>query len=225
VAGGDLTMRCNGTSLTSKLAILSLCGLLISSPGLAEEPVYGALLQAGHGYLLIRVTGADGERVERFEFTNQDTGYVVTMRTNVCKPAGPRARMCIVISPPGRYFWSKYEVEYRIRMEKSKIQDPPITREGPSTASDTFEIVSGVINYIGDWEMRITAGDYYKAEDINSTVTRRWSIDIRQNTKTLGRLFEEFPGYTNRYEIYLSMMGKKAISLREFLDIVQEHSE
>jgi len=99
-------MRCNGTSLTSKLAILSLCGLLTSSPGLAEEPVYGALPQADHGYLLIRIFGADGERVERFEFT-----------------------------------------------------------------------------------------------------------------------FEEFPGYANRYEIYLSMMGKKAISLREFLSIVEEHSE
>jgi hypothetical protein len=73
--------------------------------------------------------------------------------------------------------------------------------------------------------MRITAGDYFKADDINSTVTRRWSVDIRQNKKTPGRLFEEFPGYANRYEIYLSMMGKKAISLREFLSIVEEHSE
>jgi hypothetical protein len=133
--------------------------------------------------------------------------------------------MCIVISPPGRYFWSKYEAEYRIRMEKSTIQDPPITRERPSTASDTFEIISGVINYIGDWEMRITAGDYFEADDIKSAVTRRWSVDIRQNKKTLGRLFEEFPGYANRYEIYLSMMGKKAISLREFLSIVEEHSK
>jgi len=218
-------MRCSGTSPASKSAMLSLCGFLISSPGLAEEPDYGAPLQTGHGYLLIRISGVDGERVEKFEFTNQDSGYVVTMRTNVCKPAGQRARMCMVISPPGRYFWSKYEVEYRIRLEPSTIQDPPITREGPSTASDTFEIVPGVINYIGDWEMRITGGDYYKADDISSTVTRRWSVDIRQNTKTLERLFEEFPDYANRYEIYLSMMGKQAISLREFLSIVQEHSE
>ncbi len=104
-------------------------------------------------------------------------------------------------------------------MEQTLNQDPPIIREVPGSASDTFEIVPGVINYIGDWEMRISAGD------VRSSVTRRWSVDIRQNTKTLGRLFEEFPDYANRYEIYLSMMGKEAISLREFLSIVQEHSE
>jgi hypothetical protein len=205
--------------MSRPVAGLLLCGLFVSLPAVAEELNQVAPIQPSHGYLLIRIAGASGERIERFEFTNQETGYVVTMRTDVCKPAGPRARMCIVISPPGRYFWSKYEVEYRIGIEPSQNQDPPIIRETPGSASDTFEIAPGVINYIGDWEMRISAGD------VRSSGTRRWSVDIRQNTKTLGRLFEEFPDYSNRYEIYLSMMGREAISLREFLSIVQEHSE
>ena len=215
-----MNIRCNHASLMWRpVAGLLLCGLFVSLPAVAEELYQAAPIRPSHGYLLIRIAGANGERIERFEFTNQETGYVVTMRTDVCKPAGPRARMCIVISPPGRYFWSKYEVEYRIGMEPSLNQDPPIIREAPGSTSDTFEIAPGVINYIGDWEMRISAGD------VRSSGTRRWSVDIRQNTKTLGRLFEEFPDYSNRYEIYLSMMGKEAISLREFLSIVLEHSE
>jgi hypothetical protein len=205
--------------MSRPVAGLLLCGLFVSLPAVAEELNQVAPIQPSHGYLLIRIAGASGERIERFEFTNQETGYVVTMRTDVCKPAGPRARMCIVISPPGRYFWSKYEVEYRIGMEPSLNQDPPIIREAPGSTSDTFEIAPGVINYIGDWEMRISAGD------VRNSVTRRWSVDIRQNTKTLGRLLEEFPDYSNRYDIYLSMMVREAISLREFLSIVQEHSE
>jgi hypothetical protein len=162
--------------MSRPVAGLLLCGLFVSPPGVAEELHQAAPIRPSHGYLLIRIAGASGERIERFEFTNQETGYVVTMRTDVCKPAGPRARMRIVISPPGRYFWSKYEVEYRIGMEQSLNQDPPIIREAPGSASDTFEIAPGVINYIGDWEMRISAGD------VRSSVTRRWSVDIRQDT-------------------------------------------
>jgi len=81
--------------------------------------------------------------------------------------------MCLIISPAGRYYWSRYESEYRIRFEYSKIQDLPISREAPSSADDTFEIA---------------------------------------------------PDYANNFDIYLSMMGKEAISLREFLQIVQEQS-
>lgn len=117
--------------------------------------------------------------------------------------------------PSGRYFWSKYESEYRIGLEHSTLQDPAIRREAPSSASDTFEIIAGTINYIGDWEMRIRTEDF--------TAHRRWSVEISQNKKTLERLFEHFPEYANQYEIYLSMMGKKAVSLQEFLRIVAEH--
>ena len=199
-----------------------------SSPGLTEAPRNEILHQSHHGYLLIRIVGAGGEKEARFEFTNQDTGYVVKVRTDSCKSAGPNARMCIAVSPPGRYSWSKYESEYRFRFEHSTIQDPAIRREAPGSASDTFEIVSGVINYVGDWEMRITSGDVSQrsaGQLAGLSMSRRWSVDISQNTKTLERLFERFPEYTDRYEIYLSMMGKKAISLQEFLEIVQKHSD
>jgi len=81
----------------------------------------------------------------------------------------------LVILPSGRYFWSKYESEYRIGLEHSTLQDPAIRREAPSSASDTFEIIAGAINYIGDWEMRIRTEDF--------TAHRRWSVEISQNKK------------------------------------------
>ena len=111
------------------------------------------------------------------------------------------------------------------------MQDPAITRKEPSSASDTFEIVPDAINYVGDWEPHIKAGDIglKSGVDINSgaavLVDRRWSLKTKQNPKTLSRILELFPEYASRYEIYLSMMGKKAISLQDFMKIMQERSE
>jgi hypothetical protein len=113
-------------------------------------------------------------------------------------------------------------------MERSQTQDPAIIRDEPSSAGDTFEIVAGSINYVGDWEMNISSGNV-EQRSLSSgpsgvTQVRRWSVDTRQNTDTLQRLFEIFPGHTERYGIHLSMMGKQAISLQEFLKLVEQNS-
>lgn len=196
---------------------LCLFCLSASDLSLAEQSPYEIAGQLDHGYLLIRILASSSEKIARFEFTSYGTGYVVKIRPETCESAGSNARICLVILPSGRYFWSKYESEYRIGLEHSTLQDPAIRREAPSSASDTFEIIAGAINYIGDWEMRIRTEDF--------TAHRRWSVEISQNKKTLERLFEHFPEYANQYEIYLSMMGKKVVSLQEFLRIVAEHSD
>jgi hypothetical protein len=116
----------------------------------------------------------------------------------------------------GRYFWSKFEPDYRIGAAPAKVFfHRPFGQNAPSSASDTFEIVPGVINYVGDWTIRIT----------EEGLSRKWSVKVNSNVKTLERLVDRYPEYTNRYEIYLSMMGKKAISLLEFQKIVEEHSD
>jgi len=38
------------------------------------------------------------------------------------------------------------------------------------------------------------------------------------------RLFTDFPEYTSRYHISLSMIGKKALSLQEYLKLVDKQS-
>ncbi len=116
-----------------------------------------------------------------------------------------------------------------VRLERSRIQDPAIIRDEPGSASDTFEIIAGAINYVGDWEMNIRSGNVEQRSltgaPADVTMVRRWSVDTRQNSETLQKLFEVFPDYANRFGIYLSMMGKKAISLKEFLKIVEQNAE
>lgn len=197
-----------------QLAVLYLCSAFLSSPIFAAEPMYDLALLKSHGYLLIRFVGSSGERVTRFEITNVDTGEVVRTNPDLCKSAGANAWMCLEGVPRGRYFWSKYASEYRVGLEFSRNQGPVIEQEQPSSASDTFQVVAGVINYAGDWDISITSDG----------PTWRYSVDIDQDIKTLQRLFERFPDYANTYEIYLSMMGKEAISFVEFRKIVEQQS-
>ncbi len=205
------------TSITQaygRLAVFCLVGVSLSSPILTAETAGDIALQPDHGFLLIRIVGASGERIKRLDFTNVDTRKIIKTRSDMYKSAGPNAWMCLLPLPAGRYFWSKYASDYSIGLELSRNQDPVIGQKEPSSASDTFEIVPGVINYAGDWKIRIASDG----------PSRRWSVDVNQNIKTLERLFERYPKYANKYEIYLSMMGKEAISFVEFQKIVEQHS-
>lgn len=197
---------------------LSLCCVLLAAPVLADESsnksADALTLQANHGYLLIRIVGTSGERITRFDLTHVDTGDVVKTRSDMYKSAGPNAWMFLLPVPAGRYFWSKYSSDYSFGLELSRSQDPMIGQTEPSSASDTFEVVPDVINYAGDWKIRISSDG----------PNRRWTKDVSQNVKTLQRLFERFPEYTEKYEIYLSMMGKEAISFVEFQRIIKQHS-
>ena len=184
-----------------------LCCLFVSSPTLAEESPDEIALQPGYGYVLIRVIFPHEYRIASFEMTNFDTGDVVKTNSRMYKSAGLNAWMCLVAIPKGRYFLS----EYRWVLLRTPRASERYTQEGPRSASDIFEIVPGVINYAGDWLMRIN--------------TRNWNPIISHNIKTVERLIDRYPEYANRYEIYLSMMGKNAISLKEFLKLVKEHSD
>jgi len=185
-----------------------------STDASADKPAAALTLQKNHGYLLIRIVGTSGERVTRFDVTHVDTGDVVKTRSDTYKSAGPNAWMFLLPVPAGRYFWSKYSSDYSVGLELSRNQDPMIGQAAPSSASDTFEVAPGVINYAGDWQIRISSDG----------PSRRWTKDVSQNVKTLERLFERFPEHASKYEIYLSMMGKEAISFVEFQRIIKQHS-
>jgi hypothetical protein len=213
----------------NSLLILCIYGLLFSSRGFGAEPVLENNSSSGLGYLFVRLVGANDQLVVEFEFTNQDNGFVVKVDSTECESGGSNSRICMVLASPGRYFWSKHEAEYRMRLERSQVQDPAIIRDAPGSASDTFEVVAGAINYIGDWELSISSGNIEQrslsAGRSGVTQVRRWSIDTRQNNDTLQKLFEIYPDRVNRYDIYLSMMGKQAISLQEFLKLVEQNAE
>ena len=84
-------------------------------------------------------------------------------------------------------------------------------RDAPGSADDSFEIVPGVVNYIGDWNMRIVPSQRAQLDPI-----------IEYEKSTLERYLAEYPEHATRYEIYLSIMGKKAISLQELAKITEE---
>lgn len=191
-------------------AILCLCGLFVAPPNPAQESPDEITLAPGYGYLFIRLIFPSGDEIGRFEMTNLGTGDVIKTRPHMYQAAGQNAWMGLIALPEGRYFWSEFEPSYRFGLEESRFA---IVRRksAPRTASDTFEIAPGVINYAGDWVMQFT--------------TNRQNPNVSLNKKTLERLVESYPEHIKRYEIHLSMMGKQAISLTEFLKLVEEHSD
>lgn len=174
----------------------------------------------GFGYIVVRLTNANPERIAKFEWTHHESGYVVKVDSSECEPAGADARMCLVLAMPGRYFWSRYQTVSRFRMEDSLVQEPPMVREAPDSPSDTFEVVPAAINYIGDWEMKKNSVSY-------STMSMRhqFKVDVVQNANSLKKIYTVFPDMANRHDLYLSMMGKQAISIEQFLKIVNQNAE
>ena len=146
--------------------------------------------------------------------TNPDTGYVIKTNSRMYKSAGLNAWMCLVAVSEGRYFVSEYTPRVGDHFGGVWWNLEPIRLEAPSSTSNTFEIAPGVINYVGDWTMQ----SQWRRQKLEM------EPDVNFDMKTLERLIDRYPEYANRYDIYLAMMGKKAISLEEFRKIVEEHS-
>lgn len=199
--------------LLRRLILVLVCGsgcLLFSGPSLADE----AMLPADHGYLLIRLRLSSRERAGKLAMSEVDTNDVFRISTKLFEPAGANAWMALVAMPSGRYYWSAYEPNYGVGSDVGQSLDPIHRRRSPASASDTFEIVPGVINYIGDWNMRVVSASRTQFDPI-----------IEFDKSTLELYVTQYPEYANKYEIYLSIMGKKAISLREVAKNSAEKSE
>lgn len=190
-----------------------LCLLLLASslPVLAADEMQ---LSPGQGYLLLRVNVNQNQRIGRFSFANVDTDDGIKIRTKSFRSAGASAWMTLVVAPEGRYYWSEYESGYGNSVEESRDLDQVYRRSGPKSADDTFEIVAGAVNYIGDWTMRVASSE-----------RRRLNPLVQFEKTTLERYVTEYPEFVNDHPIYLSMMGKAAISLDELAKIVESQQE
>lgn len=186
--------------------------LSFSSPNLAEEEQ----LPPDHGYMLIRLKLDSGERVGLLRMHDVDTDHVVTIRQESFRKAGLNTWIALVAMPNGRYFYSEYLPTYGPRVWEVKN----FPRSGPGSASDTFEVVSGVVNYVGDWRMR-------NEMQIDSSLRRHSSFRRQLNpivelsNSTLERYVTQFPEYSRKYEIYLSAMGKEARPLDELVKPIE----
>ena len=180
--------------------------ILFSGTSLAED----APLLSDQGYMLIRVSLNQGERVGTLSMSNVDTNEVVRCRTDSFESAGSNGWMALVAMPTGRYFWSEYETSLGTNVEAARNLSQMHKRKSPGSASDTFEIVPGVVNYVGDWTMRVVASQRAPLDPI-----------IEYDKSTLERYLAQYPEHANKYEIYLSVMGKAAISLQELAKITE----
>jgi len=181
--------------------------VLISSANFADE----APLPSDQGYMLIRIGLNRGESVGTLAMSNVDTNEVIRCRTDSFEPAGSNGWMALVVMPSGRYFWSEYEASLGTGVEAVRNLNQMYKRKSPGSASDTFEIVPGVVNYVGDWTMRVLPSQRGRLEPI-----------IAYDKSTLERYLLQYPEHANQYQIYLSVMGKAAISLQELAKIMEE---
>ena len=196
------------------VAILMLGCILPTAPALPDEVASDAVLPADHGYLLIRVSVNRKERINVFAFRNVDTNDEVRLNHRSFVAAGSSAWMALVSAPTGRYFWSEYAPTFSIAVENDQQLGQTYARTAPKSADDSFEIAAGAVNYVGDWRMKVV-----------STARRRLEPAIQYNTSTLERYVEQYPELAGRYEIYMSMMGKAAISLNELAKILEDQAE
>lgn len=191
-----------------------LVSLMVSSPALADEVTGEADLPPDHGYMLIHVDVNQRERINVFSFTDVDTKHEVKTRMKSFRSVGVNAWMAIVAVPSGRYFWSEYEAIANSSVEGFRNLDSLFRRSAPSSADDSFEIVSGVVNYVGNWRMHVVSSDRRRIHPI-----------ISYETSTIQRFVEEYPELANKHQVYVSMMGKAAISLDELVKIMNSRSE
>ncbi len=197
-----------------RVIMILLACLMVSTPALPDEVTGEAALPPDHGYMLIHVDVNQRERINSFSFTEVDTKYEVKTRMKSFRSAGVNAWMALVAVPSGRYYWSEYEAIANSSVEGSRNLDSLFGRSAPSAADDSFEIVSGVVNYVGNWRMHVVSSNRRRIDPI-----------ISYETSTLQRYIEEYPELANKHQVYVSMMGKAAISLDELVKIMKSRSE
>ena len=197
-----------------RVIMILLACLMVSTPALPDEVTGEAALPPDHGYMLIHVDVNQRERINSFSFTEVDTKYEVKTRMKSFKSVGVNAWMALVAVPSGRYYWSEYEAIANSSVEGSRNLDSLFGRSAPSSADDSFEIVSGVVNYVGNWRMHVVSSNRRRIDPI-----------ISYETSTLQRYIEEYPELANKHQVYVSMMGKAAISLDELVKIMNSRSE
>jgi hypothetical protein len=182
--------------------ILGIGCLFFSGPNLADE----AVLPSDYGYMLIRLNLTARERVDLLEMSNVDTNYVIRIRNNSFESAGLNAWMALVSMPKGRYFLSEYQAKIGMTITEMQGLAQRHRRRAPESADGTFEIVSGAVNYVGDWTMRTDSSRRIQLNEV---------VEFKKST--LERYVTQYPEYSNKFEIYLSVMGKEAISLDELV--------
>ena len=91
---------------------------------------------------------------------------------------------------------------------------PPIARTAVA-ADDIFEVRAGTVNYVGDWDLK---SDWGRTGGM-------LKIDVTYEFAVFENALEHFPEHLRKYGVFISMKGRQAISLTDFLEIVKQQSK
>jgi len=169
-------------------------------------------LQADHGHVLIGVIYRSSfdtttTKRDRIVFKNFESGQTFSARLRTPYLAGVNNSLSLVSAPAGHYYYS-YVASDRV------ASSLPFDKNTVSS-DDIFEVRSGVVNYIGDWDL---TGDFYRRRS-------RGKPDVSYKPATLQKSLTHFPEYLNIYEISVSMRGREATSLSELSKIRKQNED
>lgn len=202
------------TRVAGLLALLvGLCGVLVlvACASSANRPADDISLPADHGYVLIRTTTnmipANPSEYGFLVFKNYATGKLFSICPFTTYSAGVRAWLSLISVPKGPYYFNRYST-FAPRNERT-IEATEVSNE------DIFEVKPGVVNYIGDWDVT------YR----NLSWRREVQLDVTYGMVAVEKSKAYFPEHLEKYEVFMSIRGKKPTSLYDLAEIIRKRSE
>jgi hypothetical protein len=147
---------------------------------------------------------------DRIVFKNYETGESFSVRLRTPYSAGTNAYLSLVSAAKGHYICDEFVTNY-------SMPKPCPEQLGRTAVSkdDIFEVKSGVINYVGDWD----ATDFL-----------RWGrsaefpeIDVTYDMASIEKARAHFSAQMGKYEVFISYKGKQAISLNDLAKLLKQH--
>ena len=196
--------------------LVYLCGyaFFVASASSANSSADDISLSVDHGYVLIRITMNTRFKIaerDRIAFKNYDTGESFSIRIKTPYPAGVNTYLSLISVAKGAYFCDLFVPNYSMAR-----RCPRQFRRIAISDDDIFEVKSGVVNYIGDWDVSKILSWTRSAESPEK--------DVTYDMATIEKSKAHFPEHLGKYEIYISYKGRKAISLNDLAELLKQHS-
>jgi hypothetical protein len=176
------------------VAILASMLLLSFMVRAADVPA-DLVLEDGHGYVLVYLYGQDDRSVKSLRMRNVDTGETRTAIATRRNARGPDSWLEVFAVPAGKYYWSGVQLGFR--------NSPVYDFDEPGPANHVFDVLPGVVTYIGDW---LIDGAWINGEP---------QVPTTHNQSTLTEFARKFPRHAAYFEIYFSVQGREPFSIND----------
>lgn len=174
------------------VAILA-ASLLLTEISDADDIPSDIALEEGYGYVLVYLYGQDDRSVKRLRMRNVETGETRTAIATRRSARGPAYWLEVVAVPAGKYYWSTVQLGFR--------NSPNYDFDEPGKSNHVFEVVPGVVTYIGDW---LIDGEWLSGEP---------RVPTTHNMQTLRDFAEKFPRHAEYFDLWLSVEGREPFSV------------